>query len=221
MSTFLENNDLFLNEQGGFRKGKSTIDTVAKFTDDILLDLNKRGYTIAAFIDLKKAFDTVNHEILVQKLPHYGLTKDTTQWIECYLSNRSQKCTVNDITSSCLDIKCGVPQGSILGPLLFLLYINDIVDVLECTKCYLYADDTVLYMSDPNEAVAHAGLQHDLHAFRAWCDINRLTINTKKTKVVLFGMRNMLKRASLHDICIGLHKLQYVTLSAKTSLMHP
>ena len=121
---------------------------------------------------------------------------DTIHWFESYLKNRSQKCTVNGITSSCLGIKCGVPQGSILGPMLFLLYINDIVDTLVCTKCYLYADDTVLYMSNPNETVAHAG----------WCDINQLT-NTKKTKVVLFGMRNMLKRASVYDTCINYNML--------------
>ena len=210
ISTFLENNELFLNEQGGFRKGKSTIDTVAKFTDDILLGINEKEYTLAAFIDLKKAFDTVNHEILIKKLPHYGLSQNTVQWIKSYLDNRSQKCTVNGITSPELVINCGVPQGSILGPMLFLIYINDIAQNLTCTKFRLYADDTVLYMSDSDEHNAHAGLQHDLYSLTEWCNMNRLTINSKKTKVVLFGMRTMLKKAICQDLYIGNNKLQYV-----------
>ena len=114
MSNFIEEHGLLNNKQGGFRKGKSTISTVASLTDDILLGLNDKEYTVASFIDLKKAFDTINHEILLKKLPHFGLNQNLIDWIENYLTNRLQKCTVNEITSEVKPITCGVPQGSIL-----------------------------------------------------------------------------------------------------------
>ena len=100
VSAFLEENELYSEKQGGFRKGRSTITTVAYFTDDILTGVKDKQYTLATFIDLKKAFDTVNHKILLQKLPHYGLSHNIVTWINSYLSNRSQCCTVNGITSS-------------------------------------------------------------------------------------------------------------------------
>ena len=210
ITTHLENNNLLISEQGGFRKGKSTIHTIANFTDDVMLELNENNYTIAAFVDFKKAFDTVNHDILLKKLSHYGLGHDTLSWITSYLTNRKQKCSTNGITSNELYINCGVPQGSIMGPLLFLLYINDLYTAFDCCKYYLYADDTVLYTSDIDEAIAHAELQHDLHGLSRWCTLNRVTINTKKTKAMLFGTNNKLKKALLIDLKIGNDKICYV-----------
>ena len=210
LSEHLENNDLLISEQGGFRKGKSTIHTIAKFTDDIMLQLNDNNYTIAAFVDFKKAFDTVDHGILLMKLEHYGIGKDSLNWIRSYLTCRIQKCTVNGKTSTELPLKCGVPQGSIMGPLLFLLYINDLPSAIECSHYFLYADDTVIYMSDSEETTAHAGLQHDLHGLSRWCALNRVTINVKKTKAMLFGTNHILKKAILHDLSIGIDNILYV-----------
>ena len=211
LSGFLEDNELYSERQGGFRKGRSTTATVANFTDDILTGMKDKQYTVATFIDLKKAFDTVNHKIRLQKLPHYGLSPNIIAWIRSYLLNRSQCCTVNRITSSNLEIKCGVPQGSILGPLLFLLYINDLQDKLSHPNVYLYADDTVIYSTNEDLRLAHYRVQTELNHVLSWCEQNQLTINTKKTKAMVFGTNNMIKRAHQPPIILCNSELQYVT----------
>ena len=210
VSTFLENNNLLSERQGGFRKGKSTIATVSAFTDDLLLGIKDKEYTLATYIDFKKAFDTVNHQILLKKLPHYGLSPHVVNWFSSYLSKRFQCCTVNGKTSTNLPITCGVPQGSILGPMLFLLYINDIQDALSNQNVYLYADDTVIFSTDTDLRIAHHNVQHELSSLLHWCNQNKLTINTKKTKVMVFGTNNMLKRAHPPPIRLGNDELMYV-----------
>ena len=210
MVTFIEERGLLNQNQGGFRKNNSTISTTAKFIDDILLGMNEKQYTVATFIDLKKAFDTINHDILIRKLPHFGINDNIVIWVKNYLTNRKQKCTVNGKTSSNLSISCGVPQGSILGPLLFLLFINDLDQELLHSKVLLYADDTVLYASHTQEDFAHLWVSEDLGVLLKWCINNKLTININKTKNMLFGTRNMLKRGVRNDILINGTKVQYV-----------
>ena len=210
LSKYIEDNGLLSNKQGGFRKGRSTISTVAELTDDISLGVNNREYTIASFIDLKKAFDTINHNILLQKLPSFGLNIVIINWIQNYLSNRKQKCSVNGMTSEERDIICGVPQGSILGPLLFLLYVNDLGINLLHSNVLLYADDTVLFANHKDERIAQIWVQTDLELLSKWCNRNQLTINLAKTKLMLFGTRNMLKHCTKIDIEIDNQNLQYV-----------
>ena len=139
---FLENNKLLNEGQGGFRKGQSTVNTVAEFTEVILLASNKNNFTISTFVDLTKAFDTVNHTILLNKVKYLGLHPKSIAWLKDYLANRKQCTRVNSQSSDYQEIKCGVPQGSILGPLLFLIYINDINKVSSGCQCKMYADDT-------------------------------------------------------------------------------
>ena len=210
LSNFLENNNLLNQNQGGFRKGRSTISTVAKFTDDILLNMNNKVPTVASFIDLRKAFDTINHEILLKKLPSFGLDDHIINWLENYLTNRKQICSVNGRTSGKGSICCGVPQGSILGPLLFLLYINDIDNDMLHSKVLLYADDTVIYSSHEDESVAHLWISNDLANLSSWFKMNRLTVNIEKTKMMLFGTKNMLKKSKALDVFISGAKLNYV-----------
>ena len=210
ISNFIEAHGLLSDKQGGFRKGRSTIATVASLTDEILLGINNREYTLASFIDLKKAFDTINHKILLKKLPYFGLNINLLQWIENYLSNRKQKCTVNGQTSSELPITCGVPQGSILGPLLFLIYVNDVSTNLLHTNVLLYADDTVIFAKHTDEQTAHLWVSQDLALLQNWCNRNQLTVNLSKTKLMLFGSKNMLKNGAKLDISMSGTKLQYV-----------
>ena len=189
LSSHLETRNLLDECQGGFRKNHSTIDTTSKLTVDIYLGINNREVTLACFIDMAKAFDTVNHKILVNKLLKLGIGKNVLKWITNYLTNRNQCTTANGITSTYTDISCGVPQGSILGPLFFIIYVNDIVNILNHCKHLLYADDTVLYISGELTHTT-ALLQQDLNRFKIWCDRNQLTMNIKKTKYVTFGLKS-------------------------------
>ena len=184
--------------------------TVALLIDDILMGLNNKKFSIAGFIDLKKTFDTINHTILLKKLPHFGLSENLITWISNYLTHRVQKCTVNGLMSDERPITCGVPQGSILGPLLFLLFINDIDTNVVHSKVLLYADDTVIYATHRDEQFAHLWMSEDLNILCTWCNKNHLTINLKKTKLMLFGTRNMSKTGIQYDTFMDGYKLQYV-----------
>ena len=157
-------------------------------------NINKGETTLGVFIDLKKAFDTVNTEILLKKLNEAGIRGNTLKWCHSYLTGRSQKTLANGVLSASLPITCGVPQGSVLGPLLFLVYINDLQQAVPNCKVKLYADDTVLYHSELAVDDVARALQTSLNRFSRWCKINKLTVNTKKTKVMTFGTRAKVKK---------------------------
>ena len=194
LSNFLEETNFFSPNQGGFRKGYSTVSTIADLTDDLFNGIN-RGYTsLAAFLDLQKAFDTVNFEILLNKLSAAGIRFTMRNWCESYLTNRFQKTMANGHTSDVLPIRCGVPQGSVLGPLLFLIFINDLQWALTDCKVKLYADDSVLYHSGINIQETVNLLQTSLDEFGHWCIVNKLTVNTKKSKLMVFGTRAKIKK---------------------------
>ena len=210
VSKFLNENRLLNNGQNGFRKGRSTMGTVAELTDDVLLGINNNKCTLAAFVDLKKAFDTVSHEILGKKLHKFGLNLKLINWLKNYLVNRQQRCKANGITSDYLDIRCGVPQGSIIGPMLFLLYINDINNTLSKCDSKLYADDTVVYATHSQEGICHEWLCEDLGKLIHWFFMNRLTINLDKTKLMMFATKNRLKKMEFRDVNVQGKTLQYV-----------
>ena len=210
MSKFLEDTNFISPNQGGFRKGFSRVSTIADLTDDIFTGINK-GYTSrAAFIDLQKAFDTVNIEILLRKLDAVGIRETTGRWCKSYLSGRSQKTLTNGYTSGVLPVKCGVPQSSVLGPLLFLVFINDLQWALSNCKIKLYADDSVLYHSGINVQETVNLLQTSLDEFGHWCKVNKLTVNTKKSKLMVFGTRAKIKKAKNVRLFLNGDKLQKV-----------
>ena len=186
MFNFINHHNILTGNQGGFRPGRSTIDTLASFTDDIARNLNVAKPTIAAFIDLSKAFDTVDHLILEDKLETYGIRGNCLKWLLSYLSDRTQKTKTNGLVSPLMRVVCGVPQGSILGPLLFLLYVNDLPKCVNKSCIKLYADDTVIYDSDTNVDIIQTRLQSSLDLFAMWSLQNKLTVNPSKTKLMIF-----------------------------------
>ena len=145
LMSFINDKQILNNSQFGFRKNMSTALAIIELVEEITTAIDEGKTTVGVFIDLKKAFDTVNHNILVKKLEHYGIRGLAKDWVCSYLENRRQYVCINDSNSDCLDVKCGVPQGSILGPALFILYVNDMCNVSKSLKSILFADDTNLF----------------------------------------------------------------------------
>ena len=167
----------------------STLTALIDITDNWYLNIDDGLTNAILFIDLKKAFDTIDHEILLSKLELYGFKGVSLNLFRDYLSDRTQVTVINNVNSETSFISCGVPQGSILGPLLFLLYINDLPNCNLLSDVRMYADDTNLTFAskDPNELFS--SLTHDLSNVKQWLDYNRLSLNVLKTKC-LFSLWN-------------------------------
>ena len=210
ISAFLGEHNFLSEHQGGFRKGHSTVSTIADLTDELFDEINRGKTTLAAFIDLSKAFDTVNTSILLAKLEQAGIRRNTLRWCKNYLTGRRQRTVANGASSGYLPVVCGVPQGSVLGPLFFLLYINDLENVMGDCNLKLYADDTVLYQSGDNCEEVEGRLQDSLNLFSKWCSANVLSINAKKTKLMAFGSRSKVKKCRRTKIMLNGERVKLV-----------
>ena len=142
-------------------------------------------YTCGVFLDFAKAFDTVNHQILLKKLEAYGIRGIPLKWFTSYLFNRQQYVSVNSVESSKQTMKCGIPQGSSLGPLLSLLYINDIINCSDQLNFRIFADDTNVFASSPSIRDLEKLMNEELAKIKEWCDLNKLSINIKKTNYMI------------------------------------
>ena len=186
LDNFLSSSEIIYKFQFGFRKQYSTNHALLSIVEQIRNALDKNMFTCGVFIDLEKAFDTVNHKILLSKLNHYGIRGVANKWFSSYLSNRYQRVTINGESSQLLPISCGVPQGSILGPLLFLLYINDMNLAMQTSTMYHFADDTNLLYSCKSLKSLRKRLNKDLELLYNWLCANRLSLNAGKTEFIVF-----------------------------------
>ena len=199
IESYFKDNKLLYTFQSGFRSGYSTDTCLILLTDFIRMEMDKGHLVGMILLDLQKAFDTVDHSILIMKLRAAGLGGDILRWFYSYLSNRQQLVDVSGVHSSTKPMLCGVPQGPILGPLLFLIYVNDMSAVVK-NKLLLYADDSGILVSDESKSVIEASLQDDLHSIRQWLIDNKLSLHLGKTESILFGSKHKIKTNSALDI---------------------
>ena len=198
----LDNNFLY-KKQFGFQKSHSTDHAVLNLVNDILFTFDKDEFTLGVFIDLSKAFDTVDHQILIAKLKHYGVDNNNLLWFKDYLSNRKQCIYYENEHTQLRSINCGVPQGSILGPLLFLIYVNDLHYTSNLLNFILFADDTNIFLSHKNINTLYKTLNKELKKVEEWFRTNKLSLNTNKTKYTIF-----FKPSKRDDLPLKLPKLE-------------
>ena len=189
---FINENGLLYEYQFGFQKGKSTSMALVTLVDKVTEALDTGQCIIGVFLDFSKAFDTVDHDILLRKLTFYGIQDIMLKWFKDYLSNRVQYVTYNGMKLMREKIKYGVPQGSILGPLLFLMYINDLCQVSESCLPLLFADDTNLFITGNDMEEMCAKLNGDLKNISEWLCCNKLSLNVSKTHYMVFSPRNII-----------------------------
>ena len=170
------------DSQHGFRKHLSTVTQLITSIQDWATTLEQRGLTDVILLDFSKAFDKVSHQHLLAKLNYYGIRGSTLSWIHAFLANRSQSVSVNGQHSPWVDVTSGVPQGSVLGPVLFLLYINDIQDSIQ-SNIRLFADDSIVYreINSPDDQVK---LQQDLQTLANWSKTWLMDFNIKKCAIL-------------------------------------
>ena len=210
-------NNLYPSLQSSYRKGHSIETALLKIVNDILLNMNKQLITLLVLLDLSTAFDTVDHNILIQRLTtKFGINGVVLNWFKSYLEGRSQHVSVQGSVSEKFDLKWGVPQGSCLGPLLFILYASELFNVLEAhlpsVHVHCYADDIQLYLSfRPNdnhgEDDALKAMELCVQDIRVWLSRDKLFMNDKKAEFLVIGTRQQLKKVSIDCLTTGAEKI--------------
>lgn len=187
--SFLTKFNILHSKQFGFQPKHSTADAISKFVHDVLHSLDESNPCLSVYLDLSKAFDTIDHDILIRKLTYYGIRGTPLKWFSSYLKNRKHYVYYNGSTSEQCSIDFGVPQGSVLGPLLFIIYMNDLPNAISDCQVVLFADDTTIYHSGSNVEHMFEKVNSDLEHLSDWFRANKLSVNASKTKYMLISRK--------------------------------
>ena len=207
--SFLNKCKIINKNQFGFRNNHSTYMALLIMLENIRNALDNGECAVGIFLDFQKAFDTVDHDILLNKLYNYGIRGVALEWFKSYISNRYQVVTYNDYESEARKILCGVPQGSILGPLLFLIYINDLPMVSSLFMPILFADDTNLFCTNDKLDILVSEINVELVNIHTWVRVNKLSLNIEKTNFMLFTPNGFSR--NMNCINIDGHRIEEVT----------
>ena len=210
--SFIEKNNLFYKFQFGFRSKHGSNLAQVILIYKILSALDKGNLVLGVFLDLKKAFDAVNNAILLNKLYKYGVRGVTFKWLTDYLKDRKQYVCFDGCNSRRETVTCGVPQGSILGPLLFLMYINDLAYVSDKLLPIIFADDTNVFLEGKNLVDTCDTMSTELQKVNLWLQANKLTLNIAKTQYMCFKSPRK-KIDSIHSVSINKTKIEFVSKS--------
>ena len=197
LDSFITKHNILSKCQYGFRSNRSTSMALIELLEKLTNSIDDKKLTVGVFIDLKKAFDTIDHKLLLKKLEFYGVRGLVLKWVESYLDSRKQYVNMNGTRSDLLQIKCGVPQGSILGPQLFILYINDICNVSKLLQFILFADDTNIFYSSSQYETLSTVVSTELSKLQTWFALNKLSLNISKTNYMLFTRKNVSNRIDI------------------------
>jgi hypothetical protein len=210
MSYLIENHFITL-DQSAYKKFHSTSTCLHTTIDEWLQNMDDKLFTGICYLDIAKCFDTISHDLLLQKLTKYGVHNVELQWFKSYLSDRSQFVTYNNKSSNYCNLTLGVPQGSTLGPMLFMLFVNDLPMYINNGRCAMYADDTVVYVSSDTVAGASQSLNDVLNNVHNWFTSNRLVLNVSKSNAMLIGNGSAAENHNNFDVLLDnspLHTVQ-------------
>jgi len=210
LSDFFDHENILYKHQFGFRKNHSTGLAILEVTDFCYSNLDKNNYVLGLFIDFQKAFNSIDIDILLVKLSNYGIRGIMFNWIKDYLTDRTQYTFVNGIKSDVRNIKYGVPQGSVLGPLLFLIYVNDLHRATLEASPKLFADDTNIFVAANNLNDLSYKTNICLSKIYQWCLANKITINLDKTNFTVFSPNKNTMQDNV-IISIGNSRIKYTS----------
>ena len=211
MLNYLRQKDTLSCNQFGFLPGKSTHQSLFNVIKHIYGSLNDNKILGCVYLDVAKAFNCINHKMLYYKMHNACFSDNVIRWFSSYLT-RSQIVSIGDKTSSEVNIPAGIAQGTVLGPLIFVFYINDVVTKLRYSNISMFADDCILYISGNSWPHIKNKLQYDLDEFVKWTNDNALRLNTTKTKAMIFGNRQkLLRNIDPSPLCIYGENLGFVS----------